>query len=71
MKRIKEREAECRKLNSTVSSLLEQDAKKRGEQGTEHIKPMSRKQAGQAISYVAKQFNQLGAQITKAVDEPE
>ena len=71
MKRIQEVDQEHKKLSKTFSSLVEQDAKRKGLPGTEHIRAMSRKEASDAIRYVARKMERMNNTIKNSVAEPE
>ena len=56
---MKAKEEECKRINSTVNQLLEQDAKRRGVPGTENIRAMSTREAKAAVRSVTQTFNSI------------
>nr|XP_022339614.1 uncharacterized protein LOC111134657 [Crassostrea virginica] len=59
LKRIQERSEECSKINSKVSHLLALDAKRKGLEGTSHVKPISTREALQSIKSLSKDFSRI------------
>ena len=71
MKRIREMDQEHEKLSKTFSRLVEQDAKRKGLPGTEHIRAMSRREASNAIRYIARKMETMNNAIKDSVIEPK
>ncbi|XP_022102169.1 uncharacterized protein LOC110985446 [Acanthaster planci] len=63
--RINQRQEQCRLMASKMEKLLAQDAKRQGLAGTENIRPMTRREAGAMIQSVHRDFQQLGAELSK------
>ena len=71
LKRIWEMDQEHEKLSKAFSSLVEQDAKRKGLPGTEHIRAMSRREANNAIRYVARKMETMNKAVKDSVIEPK
>ncbi|KAL3856911.1 hypothetical protein ACJMK2_011617 [Sinanodonta woodiana] len=61
---------ECAKINDRAMRLFEQDAKRQGLSGTEHIKPMTRKQASLAIREMSHDINKLALGMNSSISLP-
>ncbi|KAK3588017.1 hypothetical protein CHS0354_014547 [Potamilus streckersoni] len=61
---------ECAKINDKAMKLFEQDAKRQGLPGTEHIRPMTRKQASLAIREMSHDMNKLASGMNSNISLP-
>ncbi|XP_013379648.1 uncharacterized protein LOC106151101 [Lingula anatina] len=59
IQRMKENQEQCLKINQKVQVLIQQDAKRRGAPGTEHIRPISSKEAVSLIRSVASDMGKI------------
>ena len=60
------RQEHCRKMATKMEMLLQQDAKRKGVEGTENVPAMSRRQAAEMIRSVARDFKSMGSEIERS-----